>query len=475
MNFDRMSLDLIDEDDIAVWGEYADSISSTDSEFAEEIYQKILTVDGEHTTALSNYAIFLQMQDRFREAKLIYSRLLQLESANPNLYFRYGAFCVETGEFEVAEKYFIKFLDQEILAAERLMDKANELSEQKKFRAAEWYYRFMMQQIPEDPFICNNYALLLADLGRFSEAESFFKKALAENEEMCARVGVEFNYANLLFLLGRIDEAEHFYKQALKNDPKDLPVLNNYVSLLIRRAEFAKAEELAQEILSVNPSDIMGLQNYSNLLLREKRYDKAIFYAQSLVETYPNFAQSYFQLASVFAESGKLEDAISVLEKALHIEPDHIDAMMLLAVIFSDMKRFEESETLFEKALLVHPGDAMLRFHYAAMLFDSERYDDAERWIKSLLEGDQTYAEAMSLMGNILKLKGQIYEAHNMIEQSIKKDPENPEILLQAALFFHDIQDYIKSDTMFFKALELSPNDIRILEEKNRCEQERMC
>ncbi|MGL4389222.1 MAG: hypothetical protein ACRCTJ_07515, partial [Brevinema sp.] len=86
MEFNRHTLELMEEDDIAVWGEYADQISSTDNEFAEQIYQKILTLDGEHTTALSNYADFLQEQGRYRETKLIYSRLLQLETDNPNLY-----------------------------------------------------------------------------------------------------------------------------------------------------------------------------------------------------------------------------------------------------------------------------------------------------------------------------------------------------------------------------------------------------
>ena len=71
MEFDKKQLAKMEDDDIALWGEYADKITATDKEFAEQIYQKILTIDGEHTTALSNYAIFLQDLGRYKEAKLI--------------------------------------------------------------------------------------------------------------------------------------------------------------------------------------------------------------------------------------------------------------------------------------------------------------------------------------------------------------------------------------------------------------------
>ncbi len=199
MEFNEQNLRLMEDDDISSWGEYADKISTENPEFAEQIYQKIIALDGEHTTALSNYAGFLQEHGRYKEAKLIYTRLMQLEKDNNNLCFRYGAFCVETGDLEGAERFFLKFLDRDMLAGERLMDKANELAEQGKFRMAEWYYRFMMRQIPDDPFIYNNYALLMADLGRVEEAEEFFKKALEYNEEY--DISVEFNYANFLFML----------------------------------------------------------------------------------------------------------------------------------------------------------------------------------------------------------------------------------------------------------------------------------
>ncbi len=114
MEFNEQNLQLMEDDDISLWGEYADNISSKNPEFAERIYQRIIALDGEHTTALSNYAEFLQEQGRYKEAKLIYTRLLQLEKDNNNLYFRYGAFCVETGDLEGAERFFLKFMDRDI-------------------------------------------------------------------------------------------------------------------------------------------------------------------------------------------------------------------------------------------------------------------------------------------------------------------------------------------------------------------------
>ncbi len=473
MEFNEQTLRMMDEDNISSWGEHADKISSTDAEFAEHIYQKIISIDGEHTTALSNYASFLQEKGRYKETKLIYTRLLQLEKDNPNLFFRYGAFCVEVGDFDNADRYFMKFMDQDILAAERLMDKANELAEQSKFRMAEWYYRFMMKQIPEDPFIYNNYALLLADLGRFDEAEGYFKKALVENDELGSDICVEFNYANLLFVLDRIEEAEWFYDKALSREPNDIPILNNYVLLLIRKAEFTKAEAILKRILGINPSDMIALQTYSNLLVRDGRYEEAIHSAQTLVDSYPNYGHAYFQLSSVLADSGRLESAIEILKKALEIEPTNVDAITLLAVTLADIQQFEESQEIFEKALVAHPMDLMIRYHYAAMLYDWGKYDEANSWVTALIEQEPDNGEALALLGNILKQQNKVYEARSIFEQALEKDSINPEVWFQAALFFHDIKDYVESDKCFKEALSLAPEDVQILQELERCKKER--
>ncbi|MGL4394539.1 MAG: tetratricopeptide repeat protein [Brevinema sp.] len=474
MELNRQALELMDDDDIAMWGEYADQIAQSDAEFAEEIYQKILGIDPEHTTALSNYADFLQEQNRHREVKLIYSRLLQLENDNPNLYFRVGAFSVDTGDFDAAEKHFIRFLEKEPFAAERLMDKANELAEKEKFRSAEWYYRFMMKQIPDDPFIFNNYALLMADLGRFAEAEEYFKKCLSNDfDELATDISVEFNYANLLFLLDRIEEAEWYYHKALAKDPKDVPVLNNYVSLLIRNGEFREAEETLKKILVITPADITALQNYSNLLVRSGRFEEAIHVAQMYVNSYPQYAPAYFQLASILAEASHLEDSVKMLEKSLELDPDYMEATTLLAVTLSDLEEFDKSEEIFKKALMSKGGDPLLRFYYAAMLFDAGRYEDSKKWADALIETDANHGEAWSLLGSIANAEGKIYEARSLFEKAVEKDPYNPEVWLQIALFYHQIRDYLESDQAFKKALELSPDDFRIINEKNRCEEER--
>lgn len=471
MEFNRENLASLREEDIAVWGEYADNIKYSDPEFAENIYQKILSLDEEHTTALSIYADFLHENGRFRETKLIYTRLLQLEPENSNLFFRFGAFCVETGEFDLAEKYFMRFFESDALAAERLMDKANELSEQEKFRAAEWYYRFMLRQIPDDPFIFNNYALLLADLGRFVEAEEFFKKAIQSEENN--GMGACFNYANMLFMLERINEAEWYYDKCLANDPEDLPVLNNYVSLLIRKAEFHKAEMILKRILGINPADSIALQNYANLLMRDGRYNEALHCANIWMTSYPDFAPAYFQYATILVEANRLNEAVDMLRKVLELDPQHAEALALLAVSLSELGEIEESEQLFKQGLVSHSGDPILRFHYAAMLFDNERYEDAERWAKALSESDPENGEALCLLGNIMHAQGKVYAARDLFERSLKKDPSNPEVWLQAAIFYHAIRDYKESEDCFSKALQLSPNDKRILDEKIRCNDEK--
>ncbi len=106
-------------------------------------------------------------------------------------------------------------------------------------------------------------------------------------------------------------------------------------------------------------------------------------------------------------------------------------------------------------------------------LYDWGRYDDAKVWVGSLLEQEPDNGEALALLGNILKQQGKVYEARSIFEKAMITEPLNPEVWFQAALFYHDIKDYIESDKCFLEALKYAPEDMQILEEQKRCMGER--
>jgi tetratricopeptide (TPR) repeat protein len=278
---------------------------------------------------------------------------------------------------------------------------------------AERYYRKAAAIEDENPLYLNAHAIILNTLGRYAEAESPLRRALAIYEQS---LGTEHpavatslsNLAKLLQYQSKYNEAEPLFRRALAINEKafgaDHPVvassLRHIANLLEERGKYGQAKQLYRQALAIDvkalgpqhPDVATGLNNVAGVLASQGKYseaeplfrraigiDEAVFGKGNL-----KIAISLNNLAIVLEARGKYIEAESLYRQALSLYekalgPEHPDVAAILnnlALLLHDTGRNGEADTLMRRALAIqemtlgpyHPSVATSMINLALLM-----------------------------------------------------------------------------------------------------------
>jgi CHAT domain-containing protein/tetratricopeptide (TPR) repeat protein len=330
---------------------------------------------------------------------------------------------------------------------------------------------------PEHPNVgiaANNLADFLRAQGRTSEAEPFYKRALAIAEKLGPeQPNVAINLNNLAELYrgeGRYDEAEPLYQRALAiaekafgpDHPNVGTLLSNMAGLYRGQGRYGDAEPLMKRALSItekalgpdHPDVGIRLNNLGDLYEEEGRYTEAeplIKRALAITEKargpeHPDVAIRLNNLATLYRAEGRAAEAEPLLRRALAISekalgPDHPDVgirLNNLAELYDAMGRHADAEPLLKRALAIaekargpdHP-DVATRLNNLAKLYHEEgRYADAEPLLKRALAINEKalgveHANVGKGLGNLAELyiaEGRAGEAEPLLTRALAID-----------------------------------------------------
>ncbi|MCH7768571.1 MAG: tetratricopeptide repeat protein [Nitrospinae bacterium] len=233
----------------------------------------------------------------------------------------------------------------------------------------------------------NNLGSLLARKGRYAEAESLIKRALAIKEKalgpdhpyLARRLN---NLAELYRAQGQYAKAEPLYQRALANNetawgpdhPSVATSLNNLAVLYNDQGQYAKAEPLYKRALAIkekalepdHPSLATSLNNLAVLYRAQGQYAKAepLFKRALAVRekvlgpNHPRLATTLNSLALLYHVQGQYAKAEPLFKRALAIHekalgPDHQKLAAILdnlAELYIKMGRDDEAKRLLERA-----------------------------------------------------------------------------------------------------------------------------
>lgn len=244
---------------------------------------------------------------------------------------------------------------------------------------------------------CLQFAKLLIYMGKFHEAEKYFRRLLDQypNDSL--------NTAHCYYGLGLIanGKGEHvislqFLHQALEIRIKKLPADHediswNYNGLGIayeEKGDYEFALEAYEKAIvhgENQPRFANCLNNIAVVYQRLKMYDKALEYhkraylnwSENLPADYPNIAASLHNMGDVYSSCGEYETALehyqralSMFRKSLHSQHPHIAYILgSIGLVYENTSQFEDAMVYLQKSiqiyetivLPVHPGRARVQ------------------------------------------------------------------------------------------------------------------
>jgi tetratricopeptide (TPR) repeat protein len=147
----------------------------------------------------------------------------------------------------------------------------------------------------------------LCEKGLWADALAFAESWRAENP---ADAKAHFYSGVALASLGRFVEAETFYRRGLALDETDFKAWNNLAGILFEQA------------MKIEPQNKLGWSNLASMLGRMGRHEKALEFAGRALTIDPQMVEALLHKAAAAKALGKMEIVREVSEALATIDTD---------------------------------------------------------------------------------------------------------------------------------------------------------
>ncbi|WP_020160063.1 tetratricopeptide repeat protein [Methylobacter marinus] len=334
---------------------------------AIKTFEEILEKDKNNESARQGKIASLRLKGQYTEATDQAKEALKHLSNSPGIYSELGWINFEQGDYDEAEKYFIKVLT-----------------------------------IIDDPLVYIHLAWSLVRQEKDTTLDIAIKHcraALKLEPNLAEAFGC---LGNIAFRRGHVHEAEEYFRRSIQVNAKkghyaDLGALYIYLE------RYEEAKEKLEDALKNNPNDAYAHLEMGDLYLQTEKVKEAIREFRLAADIDPHNSNSFKGWAIALMENNKLIEAEKVLRKAIKRLDEskrwelHLTLCRLLARIgdeTSDHQFYEEALKEVNTAIRLKPQDPAPYFHAGIVRFKLEDYRNALNNFRRCLREDKHNLEA---------------------------------------------------------------------------------
>ncbi len=357
-----------------------------------------------------------------------------------------GETALQRNDLETAIRSYLKLV--KITRDPRIAQRASEIALHARHPlAAEAAVSMWVELDPDSVNARQTAAALLVNLGELDKARPHLEKLLAAEKDS---VDDAFMQLNTLLSRNANKAATLRLLQQLSQPYPDLPEAHFSVS---QAAWFAHQYEIALEemkqALALRPDWEMAAIYQGRILQRIPNGDTTEFYGDYLNE-YPKANDVRIAYIRVLVSIGNLDKAREQLQQLLRENPDSADMALAVGLLSMELRDFDVTEASFKKALDLGYKDAnSVRFHLAQIYEETQRIDAAMDLYQRVTSGER-YLPAQVRYAALLAQQGRLSEAREYLQQVPAVDDEQTAhlILAEAQLLresgaYHEVFDLL--------------------------------
>lgn len=306
---------------------------------------------------------------------------------------------------------------------------------------------------PDDAISYYNIGSIYQIQNKHVQASDYFQKAYnLDNKE---------NYLVSLALselkAGHINNAVKHYKALALLHPEKDSFQYNLASCYELLKDYEQAIIIMKRLLSRNPKSITMAQKLANLYIEIRQLRQAKDLYDSIILKGVPTADILYQYAILSTQLYDTGTAEKIFKKVIKMEPDNAVAHKDLGVIYLNQRLFDYADDEFNTALKLAPDNFDVVFEYANYMYAISKYDIADEYYTKALEiQDDVVAKALSAI-NKLELND-LDSAKELIESSLKDQPEHEYIQFLAGRIYYSMKNYENAKIYFIKSLEQNPD-----------------
>jgi len=309
-------------------------------------------------------------------------------------------------------------------------DVAADLAKQGQYGAAIPEWRKALTMEPDDARAHNGFGETLAKAGKRDEALAQFHDAIAEKPQFAE---AHNNLGILLASLGKPDEAIGELIAALDVNPGYADAHNNLGRLFLAQHRIPDAIEQFQDAIGINPGFAEAHNNLGFAYATQKQVDEAIAEYEKAIEADPQYAHAYDNLGLAMATKGNLDDAMADFSKAVELDAKDAEAEGNLGHAYLVKNSLDEAIPHLNRAIELGPDTAENETDLGLALAEKGTVNDALLHFERALQITPNFVDAEYYLGMALVMSGQGEKGMAEWKQALHNDPDNLQVLNEAA------------------------------------------
>jgi tetratricopeptide (TPR) repeat protein len=222
---------------------------------------------------------------------------------------------------------------------------------------------------------------VLAGLGKFEEALTYFDKAERENP---MEIDVYLSKGIALANLEKLDEAKEQFEKALKINRASGLAHFHLGSIALMQGDAALGFELYNKAIADGYDDAQLY--YSIALLHEESgdADQAVRNYTKAIALDPMRPDIRLRKAYLLFENDQIPEALQTLDEAILASPDVFEGYHLKFMFLVQLKQYDKAEKVLEQATALFPKDAGFVLDKVTLLMEQEKFDEATALLNTL-------------------------------------------------------------------------------------------
>jgi tetratricopeptide (TPR) repeat protein len=310
----------------------------------------------------------------------------------------------------------------------------------------------LLKEIEENPDKIDNY-LRLADLyfsaADYANATITYRNALQKNKNIYdAKVGL----ASSLAIQGKHHESQAVFEE-LFNQGYNEKSVTSFLNFLVAldKVEKSKIPDKADLYLS-----LAYAYRYLSIIDNRKS-EEVIAYANKAISTSKNLDKAFLCKGVIYTKEKNYELALEQFSKLLQGNALNGEAYSRMAYIHGELGNLESELEYYKRAVATEEKNPDYAYNLGQLL--QRKYGDVNQailYLKKAYEIDPDNFAYASTYAYTLEMLRQFYNALEVYDTIIRKNPENPEGYILEAHCLIRMERYEEAINLFLKASTLS-------------------
>ena len=406
-------------------------------EEAISLYQKALDLSPTSPVIHSALADEYDSLENLSTAIYHASQARDYAPENPHFHRQLATLYTDQKDLLSAEQTLQKMLEQFPESIEALEDLAYLQFSSGQYEKALQSYKNLESKLGPTQHI--SYRLLQVHY-QLNDVEGVERALIALENLNPENATIKRNLAELYIEYGRTQEAINILESALSIDSLDIETIVPLAQIYQTRGESQKADALLKRATQVTGSPEDAYARASHLYERADENAETLEIVKGLlkyaIDQDPAFAEALVLLGTIRFEEHAFEEAGAMLYEAVQINPKNPEVWLQAAAAYLRTDQPKQAADIADEALLLFPGQISLLRVAAFGYLDS-------------------YQNRQSI--------AHFQEFYELIKEEASQQREQIEILSALGLLYTRTQDYKASDEAYERALNISSDNVIVL------------